>query len=414
YDIAARIKKLKDVPVVMGGAHVTFKSDEALENGADYVVRGEGEETFVELIEYLSSGKGTLAGIEGLSYMENGEARHNKERPACSDLSKYPWPDLTLVEGYEDLKVLPLMTSRGCPFDCKFCSVTSMFGRKYRFRSADDVVEELEMLNQDRRNRTFFFYDDNFTASPKRTKELLRKMIDRGITSSWTAQARVDVVDDTEMMELMRDSGCRFLYLGLESINPATLESYRKCQTVDDIVRAVKIIHKYGIRVHGMFVLGSDEDDKKTIRDTVKFAQKTGIDTVQFLILTPIPGSEFYDEICEQGRLLGNDWSKFTGHNVVFQPKRMSAFKLQKEGAIRSMRKFYSIWQCWKLGLRFQWGNMLLKIYAHHVLSRWKSMNKNYLVYLKRLYKTEKAWLKMKSKEAHGTLTPASDHSLNH
>jgi radical SAM superfamily enzyme YgiQ (UPF0313 family) len=391
YGILGRIKQIGDIPVVMGGPHVTFLPEEALEKGADFVVRGEGEETFLELVRYLSSGEGDLSSMPGLSYTAAGTFRHNGDRPRITDLSSLPWPDLSLIEGREKSKIVPVVTSRGCPFDCTFCAVTGMFGRRYRFRDTDDIIAELEHLYSRNPKGIFFFYDDNFTASPSHTKELLAKMKEKGITPRWTAQVRTDVVKDKELMRLMRETNCLFLYLGLESINPATLEAYRKSQTVADIVEAVEVIHEHKIKVHGMFVLGSDEDDRATIRETVRFARKTGIDTVQFLVLTPLPGTEFYREMCNQNRIFVTDWSKFSGHHVVFYPKKMSAFELQKEASLRARRKFYSLWQCWKLGMLFRWKEVAIRVYAHHVVGKWKSMNRDFLAELKRRYKAEKA-----------------------
>ncbi|MBK5092492.1 MAG: B12-binding domain-containing radical SAM protein [Actinobacteria bacterium] len=391
YSLLGRVKSTGDIPVVMGGPHVSFLPEEALERGADFVVRGEGEETILELVKYLSSGEGDISSIPGLSYTEAGAFHHNDDRPHITDLSSLPWPDLSLIEGREKSKIVPVITSRGCPFDCTFCAVTSMFGRRYRFRDTDDIIAELEHLYSRNPQGIFFFYDDNFTASPSHTKELLTKMKEKGITPRWTAQARVDVVKDEELMRLMRETNCLFLYLGLESINPATLEAYRKSQTVEDIIEAVKVIHEHRIKVHGMFVLGSDEDDRATIRETVRFAKKTGIDTVQFLVLTPLPGTEFYREMCRQDRIFITDWSKFSGHHVVFYPKKMSAFQLQKEASLRAMRKFYSLGQAWKLGMLFRWKDMAVRVYAHHVVVRWKSMNRDFLAELKKRYKAEKA-----------------------
>lgn len=399
YRILERIKRIDSIPVVMGGPHVTFLPEEALEAGADFVVRGEGERTFIELAGYLSSGEGNLKDIPGLSFRRGDAFLHNTDRPLFADLDELPWPDTTLIQGFEKSKIIPILTSRGCPFDCTFCSVTSLFGRKYRFRDSDDVMAELEVLYKKKPKGVFFFYDDNFTASPARTKELLRKMKEKGITPRWTAQARVDVVKDVELMELMSETGCLFLYLGLESINPKTLESYRKAQTVEDIVEAVKVIHEHGIKVHGMFVLGSDEDNRSTIRETVRFAKKAGIDTVQFLILTPLPGTEFYEDMCSQKRIFIDDWSKYSGHHVVFYPKNMSPYRLQKEASVRAMTKFYSTWECWKLGLLFRWKNMAYKIYAHRIVGKWKNRNKDFLADLKRRYEEEKARLKSRYKE---------------
>ncbi|MBU4194190.1 MAG: B12-binding domain-containing radical SAM protein [Actinobacteria bacterium] len=399
FKLLERIKRESDIPVVMGGPHVTFLPEEALREGVDFVVRGEGEQTFLELIKHLSNGNGDYSDIDGLSYSEGGVFHHNDDRSRMDDLSSLPWPDLSLIEDFEKVRVVPMITSRGCPHNCKFCSVTPMFGHRYRYRDSEDVLAELEMLYKKNPKAVFFFYDDNFTASTSRAKELLQKMKERGITPRWTAQATVHVVQDEELMQLMKDTGCLFLYLGLESANPETLKSYRKAQTVEDIVRAVEVIHKYKIKVHGMFVLGSDEDDRAAIRETVRFAKRTGIDTVQFLILTPLPGTEFYTEMCQQGRIIVDDWSKFSGHHVVFNPKLISPFRLQKEGTVRAMGKFYSIWQCWKLGLLFRWKDMAIRIYAHRTIAKWKARNREFTAELKSRYKEEKTRLKSRYKE---------------
>ena len=383
YAILDRIKEKGDIPVVMGGPHVTFMPEEALERGADFVMRGEGEFAFIELVKRVRAGDDDFASIPGLSYRSGDEFIHNSTSQRVEHLDDLPWPDLTLIRNHEKIRTIPVMTSRGCPYNCKFCSVTKMFGRRYRFRDTADVLAELEMLHERNPRAGFFFYDDNFTARPKRTKDLLQGMIDKGLKVNWTAQARVDVVKDEELLNLMRDTGCTFLYLGLESINPLTLESYRKEQTVQDIADAVKILHKYGIKVHGMFVLGSDDDDLKTIKDTVRFARGLKIDTVQFLVLTPFPGTETYDELIEQGRILVDDWSKYSGHHVVFNPLKMTPYQLQKEGSFRSMRRFYSLWRTWKLGMRFRWWDFAIYAYAHHTISRGRALNKDFVKELK-------------------------------
>ncbi|MBC7247660.1 MAG: B12-binding domain-containing radical SAM protein [Actinobacteria bacterium] len=386
YAILERVKRESSSPVVMGGPHVTFLPEEALRKGADFVIRGEGEYAFVELVRRLRAGEDDFSDIPGMSYRKKGEEDvlvHNPGAPRVENLDDLPWPDLTLIHNFEKIPIIPVMTSRGCPHNCKFCSVTKMFGRRYRFRETEDVLRELEMLHRRNPRASIFFYDDNFTASTRRTKELLRGMLERGIKVRWTAQATVHVIRDRELLELMRDSGCLFLYLGLESINPRTLELYRKEQTVQEIAEAVDVLHSYKIRVHGMFVLGSDEDDVSTIRETVRFARKLKIDTVQFLVLTPLPGTETFDELWRQGRILVEDWSKYSGHHVVFKPRNMTPYQLQKEGSIRSMRRFYSLWQCWKLGLLFRWWDFAIYAYAHHTISRWQARNKQFLKDLK-------------------------------
>ncbi len=325
YQVLEKVKQLGDIPVVMGGPHVTFLTDEALGKGADYVVRGEGEGTFIELLRHLRGDGASLDSIAGLSYREDGAFLHNPDRPRIDDLSSLPWPDLTLIEGHERIKTIPIMTSRGCPHKCNFCSVTSIFGHKYRFRNTEDVIEEIKFQHAAHPKSSIFFYDDNFTANASHTKEMLREMQRLDIMPRWSAQARVDIARDPELMSLMQETHCTYLYLGLESVNPATLEYYHKSQTVEDIAEAVRVIHEHKISVHGMFVLGSEEDDVKSLKETVKFAKKAHIDTVQFLALIPLPGTEVYQEMKEQDRILSYDWAKYDGHHVVFQPARMAS-----------------------------------------------------------------------------------------
>src|SRR4030065_2053042 len=189
YEIAKLIKKA-GIPVFMGGPHVTYIPDEALE-ACDYVLRGEADETIVDFIKAIETDKGFEA-IPGLSYKKDGKLVHNKAVSYCKDLDKLPSPDFSIVKGLErgarkKLEITPIMTSRGCPYDCSFCSVTGMFGQKYRFRSKEKVIEELQ-LHKDNGGGWGFFYDDNFTADKKRTKELLRLMIEKGLTHTWTAQ----------------------------------------------------------------------------------------------------------------------------------------------------------------------------------------------------------------------------------
>lgn len=221
------------------------------------------------------------------------------------------------------------------------------------------------------KNDTVFFYDDNFVANPENTKRLLRLMIENKLTPGWTAQVRVDASEDEELLELMKASNCFFVYLGLESTNPETLRSYRKKLSVEQIQRGIERFHQYGIRTHGMFVLGADTDDVQTVRETVKFALKNKIDTVQFLILTPVPGTRFFKEMDEQGRLLTKDWSLYDGHHVVHRPLRMTPYQLQKE-TFKAMAKFYSVWELIRLFLRFDFVNFIYRTYGNHLVNRWR------------------------------------------
>jgi len=375
--------RARNVPVVIGGSHVTFMADEALQH-VDYVARGEGgEQLMLELIEALG-GKRELDEIDGLSFRRDGEAVHNAPRERCSDLDVLPFPDLRLVVGSERLTTIPIMTSWGCPFACNFCSVTAMFGRKYRFRSAESVIAEIK----DKRPGRIFFYDDNMAADKKRLKKLLQMMIDEDLVIPWSAQVRTDVVRDKELLELMRASGCELVYLGLESVNQDTLDGYEKSQTVDDIVQGIRILHDYDIRSHGMFVLGADTDNVQTVRDTVDFAIKNHIDTVMLNILTPLPGTPQYQELEAQGRIFEKRWELYDAHHVVFEPKLMTPYELQMED-LRGYMRFYSLrtWLRYIFALKFT-KQLMFHWWGMVIIRNWRKdeRNKAFIERLKRMW----------------------------
>jgi radical SAM superfamily enzyme YgiQ (UPF0313 family) len=387
YSIAEQVRK-KGIPVVIGGSHVTFLPDEALKY-VDYVVRGEGEETLLELVDSIQDGK-HFADILGLSYRNNGSYLHNPQRPLIPDLDMYPYPDFSLIQGIERVSSIPLQISRGCPFNCSFCSVTKMFGRKYRFRNMENVIEEIIFrLKSFNSPPWFFFYDDNFTANPNQTKIFLEEILRKKIKFSWTAQTRSDVVRDRELMNLMKRTNCQCLYIGFESVNPETLKLYNKRQLVDEIRQAIKIIHNYGIRIHGMFVLGSDEDDVKIIKNTTRFVKKNKIDTVQYLILTPIPGTEVYNQMKRENRLLTTEWNLYDGLHVVFQPVKMTAYQLQKE-AIKAMRKFYSFFKSLTFLIKGKFYLGMVRFKGSLIIQKWQKRKKEFLAGLKKLHKEHK------------------------
>lgn len=347
YKMAGRVRDL-GIPTVIGGPHVTFLPDEGLEH-CDFVVRREGQETMLELVDVLE-GDDDLAAVAGLSYRDPmGQPKHNPDRRPCPPerFETLPAPALDLIVGQERMTNIPVMTQWGCPFNCDFCSVIHMFGRRVRARAIENVLDELERY---RDRGPVFFYDDNFVVDKRRTKALLRAMLERGLTPQWSAQMRAEAVYkdkhtrelDREFLSLMRDSGCTMVYCGFESVSQATLEAYNKRQDVRDVRDSVAAFHEYGIHVHGMFVLGADTDDRSIFDRTVDFALDNEIDTVQFLMLTPCPGTPFYDRMVEQDRLLTDDISLYDGHHCVVQPEQMSAYELQM-GVCRAMARFYSV-----------------------------------------------------------------------
>ncbi len=360
YAIADKYRNL-GMPVIMGGAHPSFMPGEALGH-ADYVVRQEGDESLPELIGYLEKsglekGGNGIGQIKGVSYKKNGEDVHNQPRPFISELLNVPSPDFSLAHGWKPGDVYPVSSSRGCPFQCRFCSVIHMFGKKYRFRSVESTLADLRALKKI--SGTVFFVDDNFTANKTRAKEILRGMISEKLNIRWSAQTRVDVASDPELLKLMADAGCAKLFIGFESINPRTLELYNKKQDLDQIKNCINALSEHGISIHGMFVMGADTDDVQTIRNTADFAKVLGRGTLQIMMLTPYPGTPIYNELESQGRLLHKNWIKYDGLNAVYQPALMSPEELHIE-TLKGLKKFYS----WK----YIMGHMIDRNFYHAAL----------------------------------------------
>jgi len=377
YRLADRVRGM-GVPVIMGGPHVTFLADEALDH-ADFVIRGEGE---VPLAAFLDAWEGErdFRRVPNLSFHAGDGRVHNPREAAEPDLDALPFPDLTLLQPDRKAKLgrrtIPILTSRGCPYDCSFCSVTGMFGKKYRFRSTESIIRELR--NYDDRRNIIFFYDDNFAANRGRAKELLEAMIRENFKFPWTTQVRADIARDAELVTLMKRAGCHTLYIGFESVNPGSLESMKKKQTVDQIRESVKVLRRHGIRIHGMFVLGFDEDDWQSIKATVKFAKKSKLTSTQFLILTPLPGSEWYEKMSSENRIAFRDWSLYDAHHAVFQPARFSLFDLQR-AQIFSHKKFYSALELAKRFVRGWWLDCAISVYARKLNRSWKKKNRTFL-----------------------------------
>ncbi|MBE0427017.1 MAG: radical SAM protein [Nitrospirae bacterium] len=384
YKIADRLRE-KGIPIIIGGAHPSFIPEEALEH-ADYVVRGEGDITLPELIGYIEKKNPDITSIKGISYRDaDGKLINNPPRPFIGDLDMLPFPDFKLVRDWKPSHIYPVSTSRGCPFNCKFCSVITMFGRKYRFKSVEAVLRELRHVISHIK-ASIFFVDDNFTANKKRTKELLHAIIAERMTFKWSAQVRTDISKDEELLRLMADSGCDTVHIGFESVNPETLQAYNKKQNVDEMIHCIKMLKDHGIEIHGMFVFGADSDSIDIIRKTRDFAINHRIDTIQFLILTPLPGTQFFYEMKESGRLLHTDWSKYDGHHIVYQPLLMSPQTLHIE-SLKAMGRFYSWKYIFKHLVHLDFFHVAIGLYGKKAVHRALNETRSYLNSISQLKK---------------------------
>jgi radical SAM superfamily enzyme YgiQ (UPF0313 family) len=382
YEIADAYRR-RGVPVIMGGPHVSFMPDEAIEH-SDFVVQGEGELPFTDFLTEFE-GEGKYENVSNLVYRDGDRIITNPTADALQDLSGIPPPDLNLVQGFDNQRrrmIVPIETSRGCPFNCEFCSVSILFGRRMRFHPIEQVIEELRLVQDSA--RMVFFVDDNFTANKARTKSLLQAMIDEGLRLNWSAQVRSDAAEDDELLGLMKRSGCMAVYIGIESINDETLKRVQKGQKVEEVSRSIDRFHSNGIRVHGMFILGFDEDNKASVRDTWRYAKRTHLNSVQFLVLTPVPGTPFFNKMRSNGRLLTEDWSLYDAHHVVFRPQRILPFDLQKL-QIKAHEKFYSFMRRVKHLSSFKFFEFAIARYAGQINHEWKRVNHIFMKWLKRL-----------------------------
>lgn len=378
YEILREFKALRPEGfAVAGGFHPSFLPEEALRY-ADCVVVGEGEQVIAQVIKERQ--KGVVQGVPS------------------RDLDELPFPDLSLLTGSERLKVHPLLTSRGCPFDCTFCAVTKMFGRRYKMHSVERVLEELGRVPA---SRFVFFYDDNFTANPNRTFLLLDAMMKKFPRLRWSAQVRCDIAKHEDLVSLMARAGCKRVYVGFESLSDEALESLNKRQKREDIVRAVETFHRYGIGIHGMFILGADGDAPEAARQTVDFCRKHKMDSVQFMALTPLPGTPLFASLEREGRILHKRWELYDGAHVVFSPSTQSPAELQEQLVI-AFEDFYSLSAAISDGLnaivsatvglgrrlsrRFASlaiRNAMLKFQARAIIKQWVENNRDYLCWLR-------------------------------
>jgi radical SAM superfamily enzyme YgiQ (UPF0313 family) len=340
------------IPTIMGGSHVSFLADEAL-CFCDYVVRGEGEDTLLELVSYLGGPErsSSLTDIKGLSFRdERGRVVHNPPRENARSLGHLPQPDLSLIVGHEHMPVLPVVASRGCPYACDFCSVVTMFGRRVRTARPEQVVGYLKRL----RPKKVFFCDDNFFISERWGRELLHEMVRQQLEVPFFAQARADTFCrngrvDWDLLRLMRRAGWDIAYLGLESTDAAALDGFHKQTKLGDMVGGIEALQRAGIKVHGMFIFGADSDTPESFSRTVDFALRQGLSSAQFLALTPLPGTPLMARLEAEGRIFTYNWTLYDTFHVVFRPKNMTPLELQTS-VLEANRRFYTAGRILALG----------------------------------------------------------------
>jgi len=320
YYLAREFRK-RGVPVAMGGIHPTVLPQEAARY-VDAVVVGEAEGTWPQLLEDLRHGR-----LQDL-YSHRG---------TFPELDGVPLPRRAIFDKYPYFFRSALQSARGCPFDCHFCSVTRFFGRTYRMRPVDQVVEEARQL---RSNKLLFFADDNIVGNPARAKELFRAL--RPLKIVWAGQSSITLAKDEELMRLAAESGCAALFIGFESLSSDNLLGVgKKINVTQEFEASIRKIQSYGINVEGAFIFGFDNDDPSVFERTVEFGVRNKLVGANYAVLTPLPGTKLFAEMAAAGRIFDHDWTNYDAESVVFYPKRMTPEQLA-EGYVWANREFHS------------------------------------------------------------------------
>lgn len=354
---SARIAKntCPDAIIVLGGYHPTFTYRELLKKDfIDVIVLGEGEYTMLELVKAFQNGT-DLKEVQGIATLEFT----TPPRPVIDNLDELPFParHLLPMNKYKFLNMkLPtgtLISGRGCPYRCSFCSSSAMHGHKLRMRSAGNIVDEMEHLIDDHDAELMAFMDDTFTMNRKRVEEVCREIKDRDLDFYWGCTARADTISE-DLLKTMKDSGCITLFLGVESADQQHLDSLNKNVTIERIKRTFELTKELDVRTIASAVLGMPGDTRQSIEKTIKFVKTLNPSYAIFTLATPYPGTDFYINASKKNLIKVNDWSKYTLLRPVLETVDCSLEELKslQKKAFRDfyLRPNYIIRQAWMDG----------------------------------------------------------------
>lgn len=309
---------LKSTYIVVGGPHVSALPKEILRecSNIDFSVIGEGEITFLELLNALDSGVKEFHHVDGLCFRKNGAIVQTRSRELIENVDSLPFAawDLIKVEKYsvfsiESGNTFALLSSRGCPRSCIFCDSHTIFGRKFRYRSATNVFSELEFLHQKYGMTKFDFVDDMITLKKDRVLELCNLIRESGIAFQWMANANVNTLDE-EMLRAMKGSGCIRIDVGVESGDPSVRKKARKAVSDEQIINVHKWAKEIGIQIGTFVMVGNLGENMESVKMTAELLKGIGED-VMISIACPFPGTELYQIARENGYLRITDWSRY-------------------------------------------------------------------------------------------------------
>jgi anaerobic magnesium-protoporphyrin IX monomethyl ester cyclase len=356
-ELVGKIRKTSpSTKIVVGGAHPTVLQEQTLAElpEIDFAVVGEGDVTFVELLEALS-GKRRLDTIAGLIFRDSGGGVvKNAPRPVIDDLDSLPTPARHLLpmalykpagSYYRRLPSYYLMTARGCPYACTYCS--QPLGRKYRHWSIARIIREMEVLIREYGAREIIFRDETFTVDKRHIRELCGELMKKGLHRkvAWSCTTRVDCVTP-ELLTLMKAAGCWEIHYGIESGSQRLLDLIRKGITLGQVRDAVKWTRAAGIEIKGFFILGLPTETLAESRQTIEFAKELDMDWAQFTLAVPFPGTPMFDLAKTTGRFLDKKWESYqtwagwAGIEPVYVPENREIGEIQALQR-KALKEFY-------------------------------------------------------------------------
>jgi radical SAM superfamily enzyme YgiQ (UPF0313 family) len=336
YQLADQYRA-RGIPVVLGGKHPTACPEEASSH-ADAVVVGEAELTWPALLEDFKAGK----------------MKNIYHRETFHDLTNLPLPRRDLLEKsrkkYDSFNTI--QTTRGCPYDCEFCSTGIVSGRKVRTRPIGEVIKEIQTMRINRLH-PLIFWDDTINCVPNYAKELFKALIPLKLT--WFGYASANMAEDEELVSLARQSGCVLFFVGFESVSHGVIDTMQKSKVLKhDYKEVIKIFHKHNIGVLGSFIFGLDGDYPNVFENTWQFIQDSEIDAMYFNIVQPYPGTKLYDRLKQEGRIIATDWGSYFLDTACFVPKNMTVAELengyrwiyqQAAGFLPTTKRVYNLWK---------------------------------------------------------------------
>jgi anaerobic magnesium-protoporphyrin IX monomethyl ester cyclase len=316
-DVNAIKNNFPDIKIVLGGPHPSALPELTLQENTniDFIVVGEGEITLVELAKAIINNQNNFDGIPGIYYKNGNEIFHTLPRAVIKNIDEIDFPAYDLLDmdmytyfqkEFSGLRAMNMFTSRGCPFLCTYCS-HAVFGRAVRFRSIDNIMNEISILYNKYEIRTISFVDDCFTLKKNRVIEICDQLIKSNFKIKWSCFSNISTIDEP-LLEKMKEAGCYKISFGVESGNQALLDVVRKNQNLSQIKEIIKMTKKSGIQTLAFFMIGLPGETKETIKQSKKFAKKINPDFISVSILCPLPGSDIFQE--HRGDL-SNNWSNY-------------------------------------------------------------------------------------------------------